>query len=136
MDAKLWSAAACCRFPARELACGNFNRGHNSQPASWLTPKRQQAAALQSGLRPHKHWVWDTGLLQHINRNLAGFAAEFESRITPQEPAEWQKGSIDDWAGRIAFQTIASRGDERRSRFQNKAKMPKPGSSLRPATAS
>ena len=41
-------------FPGRELACGNFNRGHNSQPASWLAPKRQQASALQSGLRPHK----------------------------------------------------------------------------------
>jgi hypothetical protein len=59
-----------------------------------------------------------------------------ESRITPRGEAEWQKGSIDDWAGRIAFQTIASRGDARRSRFQNKAKTPKLGSSLRPATAS
>ena len=82
------------------------------------------------------HCVWDTGLLQHISRNPAAFAAELESRITPRDEAEWQKGSIDDWAGRIAFQTIASRGDARRSRFQNKAKMPKLGSSLRPATAS
>jgi predicted 2-oxoglutarate/Fe(II)-dependent dioxygenase YbiX len=107
VDAELWSAADCCRFPARERARGNFNRGHNSQPASWLAPKRQQAAALQSGLRPHKHWVWDTGLLQAISRNPATFAAALEKRITPQELAEWQKGSIDDWAGRIANESIA-----------------------------
>ncbi len=35
------------------------------------------------------HWVWDTGLLQHINRNPAAFAAELESRISPQDKAEW-----------------------------------------------
>jgi hypothetical protein len=43
------------------------------------------------------HWGWDTGLLQHLNLNPAAFAAELESRITPQEKAEWQKGSIEDW---------------------------------------
>ena len=42
-------------------------------------------------------WVWDTGLLQHINRNPAGFATEPESRFTLQDRAEWQKGSIEDW---------------------------------------
>jgi hypothetical protein len=41
--------------------------------------------------------VWDRGLLQHINRNPAAFAAELESRITPQDKAEWQKGSMEDW---------------------------------------
>jgi len=46
--AKLWSAAACCRFPPRELARQDFSRGNNSPPASWLEPKRQQAAALHS----------------------------------------------------------------------------------------
>jgi hypothetical protein len=46
--AKLWSAAACCRFPPHELARGNFDGEHNSPPASWLATKRQQAAALQS----------------------------------------------------------------------------------------
>ena len=88
------------------------------------------------GHRDNLHCVWDTGLLPHINRDPAALAVELESRITPRDEAEWQKGSIDDWAGRIAFQTIASRGGARRSRFQNKAKMPKLGSSLRPATAS
>ena len=40
--------------------------------------KGQKAAALQSGLGLHNDWVWDTGLLQHINRNPATFAADFE----------------------------------------------------------
>ena len=56
----LWSAAACCRFPPRELARG-FRTCHNSDrlspcfrllPASELAGgKRQQAAALQSFAR-------------------------------------------------------------------------------------
>jgi hypothetical protein len=55
------------------------------------------------------HWVWDTGLLQHINRNPAAFAEELDSRITPQDQAEWQKGSIEDWVmeGHRLAQTFA-----------------------------
>jgi hypothetical protein len=55
------------------------------------------------------HWVWDTGLLQHINRNPAALAVELESRITPQDQAEWQKGSIEDWVmeGHRLAQTAA-----------------------------
>jgi len=55
------------------------------------------------------HWVWDTGLLQHINGNPAAFAAELESRITPQDRAEWQRGSIEDWVmeGHRLAQTVA-----------------------------
>ena len=30
------------------------------------------------------HWVWDTGLLDQINRSPASFAAELENRITPR----------------------------------------------------
>jgi hypothetical protein len=41
--------------------------------------------------------VWDTGLLERINPNAAALATELESRITPQDKAEWQKGSIEDW---------------------------------------
>jgi len=54
------------------------------------------------------HWVWDTGLLQHITRNPAALAAELESRITPQDQAEWQKGSIEDWVmeGHRLAQTV------------------------------
>ena len=49
---KLWSAAARCRFPLRELARGNFNHAPDLQPASWLVEKRQRVAALQS-FAPH-----------------------------------------------------------------------------------
>jgi hypothetical protein len=55
------------------------------------------------------HSLWDTGPLQHIHRNSAAFTAELESRITPQDKAEWQKGSIEYWVteGRRLAQTIA-----------------------------
>ena len=55
------------------------------------------------------HAVRDTGLLQHINPNPAALAAELESRIIPQDMAEWQKGSIEDWVmeGRRLAQTVA-----------------------------
>ena len=43
------------------------------------------------------HWLWDTGLLGHINQDPVALAAELTSRITPLEKAEWQKGSIEDW---------------------------------------
>jgi len=44
------------------------------------------------------HWVWDTGLLQHITRNPTELAKELETRITAQNVTEWDKGSILDWA--------------------------------------
>jgi len=55
------------------------------------------------------HWVWDAGLLQHITRNPASLAAELESRITPRDQAEWQKGSIESWVmeGHRLAQTVA-----------------------------
>lgn len=43
------------------------------------------------------HWIWDTGLLEHINRNPEALAAELESHITAQDWEEWDKGSIEDW---------------------------------------
>ena len=43
------------------------------------------------------HWVWDTGLLNHIRRNADALAAELESRISPQDREEWAEGSIEDW---------------------------------------
>jgi hypothetical protein len=55
------------------------------------------------------HWLWDTGLLQHICRNPETFAAELENQITPHDQVEWQKGNIEDWvmkARRLA-QTVA-----------------------------
>ena len=43
------------------------------------------------------HWVWDTGLLEHIDRDPEELAAELEAKITPQDRAEWAKGAIEDW---------------------------------------
>ena len=43
------------------------------------------------------HWVWDTGLLEHINGNPNALASELESKITAQDRATWDKGSIEDW---------------------------------------
>ena len=51
------------------------------------------------------HWVWDTGLLQHISRNPAAL----KRRITSHDQAEWQKVSIEDWVmeGHRLAQTVA-----------------------------
>jgi S1/P1 Nuclease len=43
------------------------------------------------------HWVWDTGSIEHINRDPETLAAELERSITPQERSEWEKGAIEDW---------------------------------------
>jgi hypothetical protein len=53
--------------------------------------------------------VWDTGLLEHINRNAEALAADLASRITPHDWAEWTKGTIEDWVmeGHRLAQTVA-----------------------------
>jgi nuclease S1 len=43
------------------------------------------------------HWVWDTGLVEAINRDPDALAAELASHITRREIAAWQAGSIEDW---------------------------------------
>jgi hypothetical protein len=55
------------------------------------------------------HWMWDTGLLEHINRSPEALAAELESKIAPQDRAEWTKGTIEDWVleGHRLAQTVA-----------------------------
>jgi hypothetical protein len=55
------------------------------------------------------HCVWDTGLLQHLNRHPEALARELESRITPQDRVEWIKGTIEDWVmeGHRLAQTVA-----------------------------
>lgn len=55
------------------------------------------------------HWVWDTGLLEHVDRNPQALAAQLESKITPQERTDWDKGSIEDWVleGHRLAQTVA-----------------------------
>ena len=55
------------------------------------------------------HWVWDTGLLEQIKRSPEALAAELGSRITPQDRAEWTKGTIEDWVmeGHRLAKTVA-----------------------------
>jgi len=55
------------------------------------------------------HWIWDTGLLEHINRNPEALAGELESRITPQDREKWVRGSIEDWSleGHRLAQSVA-----------------------------
>jgi len=55
------------------------------------------------------HWVWDTGLLEDINRNPEALAAELEAKITAADRATWETGSIEDWVmeGHRLAQTVA-----------------------------
>jgi hypothetical protein len=55
---------------------------------------------LFDGHPDNLHWIWDTGLLEHMNRNPAALAAELENHITAQDRAEWVKGNIEDWVWR------------------------------------
>jgi len=41
------------------------------------------------------HWIWGTGLLEHIDRNPEELAPELESRITAEDQAEWDRGSVE-----------------------------------------
>lgn len=43
------------------------------------------------------HWVWDSRLIDDIDRNSQSLAEELEQQITPQDRAAWDRGSIDDW---------------------------------------
>ena len=43
------------------------------------------------------HWVWDTGLLEHIDRDSETLAAELESRITAQDRTDWARGTLEEW---------------------------------------
>jgi len=54
------------------------------------------------------HWMWDTGLLERVNRNAGALAADLESRITPRDRTEWTKGTIEDWVmeGHRLAQTV------------------------------
>ncbi len=63
------------------------------------------------------HWVWDSGLLEDINRTASSLAGELEGQITPQDKAAGDRGSLDDWvlqshrlARSVAYRDL---GDER-----------------------
>jgi nuclease S1 len=68
-----------------------------------------RANVIFDGRPDNLHWIWDTGLLEHIGRNPEALAAELESHITAQDQAEWVKGSIEDWVleGHTLAQTVA-----------------------------
>jgi hypothetical protein len=55
------------------------------------------------------HWVWDTGLIERIDRNPQALAAELERRITGQDRSAWIKGNIEDrvMEGHRLEQTVA-----------------------------
>jgi len=44
------------------------------------------------------HWVWDTGLLEHISRDEEALARQMERRVTDEEQEAWKQGSLGDWA--------------------------------------
>lgn len=57
------------------------------------------------------HWVWDTGLVEEIDRDPNTLAADLGRRITAQDLAAWRSGSLEDWvleSHRLA-QTVAYR---------------------------
>jgi hypothetical protein len=47
------------------------------------------------------HWVWDTGLIERIDRNPDALAAELQRRITDQDSGESGRGRAGCSGGRI-----------------------------------
>jgi S1/P1 Nuclease len=61
------------------------------------------------------HWVWDTGLVERIDRNPQALARELECRITEEDRAAWVEGRIEDWvmeghalAGSVAYRNLGT----------------------------
>ena len=40
------------------------------------------------------HWVWDTGLVEHSDRDPEALAAELDGPIMAQDRADWAKGIL------------------------------------------
>jgi hypothetical protein len=68
-------------------------------------------AVILEGHPDTLHWLWDTGLVEPIDRDPKALAAELERRITDQDRATWVKGSIEDWVieGHRLAQSVAYR---------------------------
>lgn len=82
-------------------------------------------APTSHGHPDNLHWMWDTGLLQHVSRNLTTFAASLERQIAPGDEAEWRKGSIADWAGRASlFKPSPAEEGHARAGFRTKPRCP------------
>jgi len=60
-------------------------------------------------MRQFRCQIWDTALLERVNRNPEALAAELKSRISPQDRAEWVQGSFENWVmeGHRLAQTVA-----------------------------
>jgi hypothetical protein len=54
-------------------------------------------AVIFEGHPDNLHWVWDTGLVQAINRDPQSLAAELERETTDAQRATWQTGSVETW---------------------------------------
>ncbi len=68
------------------LHCEDHNdRGGNAQ------------RVIFEGHPDNLHWVWDTGLVEEMDRDPRALAASLEREITPQERAAWERGTIEDW---------------------------------------
>ena len=76
-----WSAAACRRFLASELARSRRCR-KSGQPTSWLGRKRQQAAALQS----YSMASTIAGMARRDSSSLAGFLPPASARSLRPPP--------------------------------------------------
>ncbi|HXJ92017.1 MAG TPA: S1/P1 nuclease [Terriglobia bacterium] len=77
----------------------NHDKGGNTQMVTF------------EGHPDNLHWVWDTGLVEEIDRDPQALAAELGREITNMNRATWQTGSIESWvleSHRLA-QTVAYR---------------------------
>jgi S1/P1 Nuclease len=54
-------------------------------------------AVIFEGHPDNLHWVWDTGLVEEINRDPHALAVELGRETTEVERAGWQTGSIESW---------------------------------------
>lgn len=50
-----------------------------------------------AGRPDNLHWIWDSGLIEELNRSAEALTPQLESRITEQDRAQWATGSIEDW---------------------------------------
>jgi hypothetical protein len=61
------------------------------------------------GKRTNLHAVWDTYVVQALGSDTALVAGSLESKITPQDRAQWDSGNAADWANesfRVASREI------------------------------
>ena len=77
----------------------NHDKGGNTQTVTF------------EGRPDNLHWVWDTGLVEEINRDPRTLAGELGREITSAQRAAWQTGSLESWVleSHHLAQTVAYR---------------------------